>query len=122
MKLMWRAAAWSESCASVKRFVATTDAESNTALPAKREYSCAANHALPPVLWALAVVAIGRSNLTLLSMKKVTPFAALARVAQPVLTLATVKRSGLSVLCKHLPSNFILNLRAFNDHAFDEVK
>jgi hypothetical protein len=55
-------------------------------------------------------------------MKEVTPFAALARVTQPVLTLATVKRAGLSVLCKHLPSNFILHLRAFNDHAFDEVK
>ena len=119
---MWRAAAWSELCASVKRFVALTDAESNAALPAKGEYSCAANHALPPVLWALAFVAIGRSNLSLLSMKKVTPFAALARVTQPVLTLATVKRAGLSVLCKHLPSNFILHLRAFNDHAFDEVK
>ena len=119
---MWRATAWSESCASVKCFVAFTDAERNAALPAKGEYSCAANHALPPVLWALAFVAIGRSNLTLLSMKKVTPFAALARVAQPVLTLATVKRAGRSVLWKRLPSNFILHLRAFNDHALDEVQ
>ena len=55
-------------------------------------------------------------------MQKVTPFAALARVAQPVLALATVKVAGLSVLCKHLPSNFILHLRAFSDHALDEVK
>ena len=106
----------------MKHFVATTDAERNTALPAKREYSCAANHALPPVLWALAFVAIGRSNLTLLSMKKVTPFAALARVAQPVLTLVTVKRTGEFAICKHLPSSFILHLRDFCDHALDEVQ
>ena len=62
---MWRAAAWSELCASVKRFVALTDAESNAALPAKGEYTPAANHAISSVLGAPALVAIGRSNLTL---------------------------------------------------------
>ena len=55
-------------------------------------------------------------------MQKVTPFAALARIAQPVVTLVTVKLAGLSVLWKRLPSNFILHLRAFSDHALDEVK
>ena len=55
-------------------------------------------------------------------MQKVTPFAALAHVTQPKLTLATVKRAGQSVICKHLPSNVILHLRAFSDHALDEVK
>ncbi len=62
---MWRATAWSESCASMKRFVALANAESNAALLAKGEYTPAANHAISPVLGAPAFVASERSNLTL---------------------------------------------------------
>ncbi len=106
----------------MERFVAFTDAQSNTTLPAKGQGFSAANNAMSSVLWTSALILCRRSDLSLRSMQKVTPFAAFARVAQPVLTLATVKRAGLSVLCKHLPSNLILHLRAFSDHALDEVK
>ncbi len=51
--------------ACVKRFVALSYAQVDAALPTKAEAQVATNHAIPPVVWTLAFVALGRPDLTL---------------------------------------------------------